>query len=168
MRAVTARFEPDRGHPFIDHSRILAGRQMRPVEEATWKEAGTTEHLGTTYPIPNGFTRVLRDLELHLSFRLALNNRDAVAHSVSDNEIGNLQADKIAAAKLAVDCKIEQSQIPEIAREFEPGADGPNLLWQQRPFLTNQPSLVPGYALRFDSRELDFGYEFSSIRPSHS
>ena len=30
------------------------------------------------------------------------------------------------------------------------------------------PSLVPGYALRFDGGELDFGHEFSSIRPSHS
>jgi hypothetical protein len=134
----------------------------------TWKETGTSEHLGTTYPIPNGFTRIFRDLELHWSFRLALNNRDAVADPVSNNEIGNLQADKITATQFAVDCKIEQSQIPEIAREFEPGADGPDLLWQQRAFLANQPTFIPGYALRFDGGEVDSGHELSSIRPSHS
>ena len=97
-----------------------------------------------------------------------MNNRDALADPVSNNEIGNLQADEITATQFAVDCKIEQSQIPEIAREFETGADGPDLLWQQRAFLANQPSLVPGYALRFGGGEMDFGQEFSSIRPPHS
>ncbi|MEP1355370.1 MAG: hypothetical protein ABJX32_00855 [Tateyamaria sp.] len=87
---------------------------------------------------------------------------------LSDNEIGNLQADKITAAQPAVDRKFEQSQIQKISGEFEPGADGSDLLWQQRALLTNQLFLVPGYVLWSHSGELDFGLEFSSIRPSHS
>ena len=168
MRAVAARLETDRGHPVTDHSRILTGRQMRPVEEPTWKEAGTTEHLGTTVPIPYGFTRVFRDLKLHRSVGLTLDYCDTVAYPVSDNEIGNLQADKITAAQLAVDRKIEQSQIPKIVREFEPGANGPDLLREQWTFLAYKPAFVPRPTLRFHSGELDFGHVSFSIRPSHS
>lgn len=112
--------------------------------------------------------RVFRNLGLHWSLCPALNKRYAVANAVSNNEIRNLQADEVTATQFAFDCKVEQSQIPQIAREFEPRADGLNLLWAQWPFRANQSPLVPWYTLRFDGVELDFGYQFSSIRPSYS
>lgn len=133
---------------------------------STWKDARTTEHLGTIYPISGGFTRVFRNLKPHWSLCLALNNRDAVADSVSDNEIDNLQKDEITATQFTVDDKIEQSQIPEIAREFEPGANGPDLPWKQRAFLANKPAFVPRTTLRLDDVALDFGHAFFSVRPS--
>lgn len=133
---------------------------------STWKDARTTEHLGTIYPILDGFTLVLRDLEPHWSFYLALNNLDAVADSISDNEIGKIQTSEITTTQYAVDGKTEQSQIPEIAREFKPGANGPDLPWKQRAFLANKPAFVPRTTLRLDGGALDFGHAFSSIRPS--
>ncbi len=104
------------------------------------------KHFWAANPIPDGITCVFRDLELHRPVSLALDDRDAVADPVSDNEFGNLQTDEITAAQLAVDRKVEQRQISEITGEFEPGADGPDLLWEQRTFLPNKPSLVPRVA----------------------
>lgn len=95
-----------------------------------------------------------------------MKNRNGVADSISDNEIDNLQKDEITATQFTVDDKIEQNQIPEIAREFEPGANGPDLPWKQRVFLANKPAFVPRTTLRLDDVALDFGHAFSSIRPS--
>ncbi|WP_170507038.1 hypothetical protein [Ruegeria arenilitoris] len=90
-------------------------------------------------------------------------SRHPVAHPISAYKIGDLQSDEVATPQLAVD-----RQIPEIACEFEAGADGPDLFWKQGSFLADQPSLVPGRTLRFEGGELDFGHELSSIRPSRS
>ena len=73
-------------------------------------------HLRSTNPVPDGFPRVFTDLELHRSFSLALDDRGTTANAINDHEIGHHQADEIAAAQFAVDGKVEQRQIPEVAR----------------------------------------------------
>ena len=125
-------------------------------------------HLGATYPTPDGLPRVLRDFELYRPVGLALYDCDTVSDAVPGDKISYFQTNEIAAAQLAVDRKVEQSQIPEVASQFEASTDGPDLLWEQRAFLANEPSLVPRTAILFDGGEFDLGHEFSLVRPSRS
>src|SRR5210317_1525151 len=67
---------------------------MGSVMEPAWKETGTPEHLGAAYPNPDGFARVFRHLELYRPVCLALYDRHAVAHPVSDYKIGDLQSNE--------------------------------------------------------------------------
>jgi hypothetical protein len=83
-------------------------------------------------------------------------------------KIGDLQSDEVATSQFAIDRQIEHRQVPEVASQFEPGANGPDLLWKQWTFLTNQSALVPGRALLLECGELNFGHELSSIHPSRS
>ncbi len=141
---------------------------MRSVVEAAWKEKRAPVHLRAPYPSPDRFARVFRHLELHRPVCLALYDRHAVAHPVSADKIGDLQSDEVTAAQLAIDRQIEHRQIPEVASQFDPGPNRPDLLWKQWTFLTDQSPFVLGCALLLDCGKLNFGHELSSIRPSRS
>lgn len=101
---------------------------MGTTVQPACKEIFASEHLSAANPIPDGIARVFRDFKLHRSAGLALDDRDTIAHSVSDNEINDLQPDQITGSQLAVYRQVEQRQIAHIASEFEPGADCPDLL----------------------------------------
>lgn len=166
--AITTRVEADGESPFPYQPCILPCRYMGSVTQSAWKEIGSPVHLGTANLVPDGSTGVFRQLELHRRLRLTKYNRCAFAHTGSDNEIADFQSDKVAASWLTVDCQIEHRQVSEVARQFEPRPNGPDLLRQQWSYLANQSSLVPRHALRFDSRELEFGHELSPIHPSRT
>ena len=141
---------------------------MRSVEYPARKQKGRSEHPWALHPSPDGFVRVFRYFELYRPVSFALNDGHAVAHPVSVDQIGDLESDKVATPQLAIDRQIEHRQIPEVASQFEPGPNGPDLLGKQWAFLTNQSPLVPRRTLWLDSGELNFGHEFSSIHPSRS
>ena len=141
---------------------------MRSIVDPAGKQKHTPDHLGRRNPVPDGLTRVFRDLELDWSLCLALDDRDTIADTAPNHEFGDLQPDEIAATQLAVDREVEQGEVPEIPRQFEAGAHRPYLLWEQRAFLARKPPFVPRAAFRFDSGKLDLGHEISSIRPSRS
>jgi hypothetical protein len=66
-----------------------------------------------------------------------LNNGNPIANSIANGEIVNPQADEIAPAQLAIDGKIKQGKVSQLVRKFEPGANGPELLWLQWPLLSD-------------------------------
>ena len=88
------------------------------------------EHLGATNPILDRIALVSRYVELQGSFRLALDNRYALGYLVSDNEIGDVESDEVAAGRLTVDRQVEHRMMPDVARQFEPSTNGPYLLWK--------------------------------------
>jgi uncharacterized protein YcgI (DUF1989 family) len=57
--------------------------------------------------------------------------------------VTHLQAHEIAAAKLAVDRKVEQSKIAFAALQLKPDPNCPNIFWLQRALLADQVTLVP-------------------------
>jgi len=111
---------------------------------------------------------MLGNFELYRALGLALNHRHTFADPVSCDKIGHFQSDEIATPQLAVEREIKQRQVPEIARKFEPGTNGPDLLRQQRTLLPDKPASIPSLLLRSDGGELDIGHEKSSTFPSRS
>lgn len=64
------------------------------------------------------------------------------------------------------DRAVEEGEIPEVSREFEPRADRPDLLRLLRALLADEPVLVPRRARRSDGRKLGSGHQLASIEPS--
>ena len=100
--------------------------------EPTWEEVVATAHFRGIDPLIHTESGVLGDLELYRAAGLALDNRHAFADVAADHQVGDLEANEIAATQLAVDREVEERQVAEIAREFEARTNGPNLLRQQR------------------------------------
>ena len=157
MRAVTAWIQTNRRDPIAHQARVLSCLYMRSFVKAAWEKKSASKHLRATYPGPDGLARVLRNLELDRPLGLALDNRHAFADPITNHKISDIQTNEVAASQLAIDRKIEECQVPEIAREFKPGADGPNLLREKRAFLTDKAPLVPRRAFRCDGGKLNFG-----------
>jgi len=111
---------------------------------------------------------VFGNFELYWPLGLTLDDRHTFTDPVSCDKIGHFQSDEIAAAKLAVDREVKQRQVPEIARKFKSGTNGPHLFREQRAFLANEPPLVLGPVFWLDCGKLDIGHEKSSTLPSHS
>jgi hypothetical protein len=59
-------------------------------------------------------------------------------------------------------------QVAQVVCELEPRANGPDLPWQERAFLADQPPLVPRRTLRSGCWKLDSGHGEVSIQPSHT
>ncbi|KIN76960.1 hypothetical protein Z950_1128 [Sulfitobacter mediterraneus KCTC 32188] len=90
--------------------------------------------------------------------RLALDNGHAFPNSVTDNEISDFKTNEVTTSQLAIDRKIKERQVPEVAREFQPGADGPDLFSEQWAFLADKSPLVPSPRFRFDGGKLNIGH----------
>lgn len=166
VRSVSPGLETDRRHPVPNEPRILPRGDGRSVVEPAREQEGATDHLGPRHPGRDRSTGVLRDFELNGALRLALDDGDAFADLIADNEVGDPETDEVTAAQLAVDGQVEQREIAQIARKFEASADRPDLLRQQGAFLADEPAAVPGAPLRLRGGELDLGHETSSIHPS--
>ena len=148
MCAIATRIKADRRHPITYKPRILPCRHVGPVVKPAWEEIGVSEHLGAANPVPDRVARVFRHFELKRASGLTLDDRYPLPKAFAGNEIRNLRADTVAPAQLSGDGQVERRQIPHVAGQFEPGTNGPDLLWEQRTFLSNQPSLVPSAAFR--------------------
>jgi hypothetical protein len=59
-------------------------------------------------------------------------------------DVGDAEADQVAAAQLAVDAEVEQRQVADAARELQRAANGPDILNPQRRLGADQLALVPG------------------------
>ena len=68
---------------------------------------------------------------------------------------------QIAAAKFAVNCEIEQSQLSRSPTLLEPEANRPNFLDFERGFLADDAALIPGASLRFGTEVIEFHLMFS-------
>ena len=72
------------------------------------------------------------DLKLDGTTGLLLDDNGACPDLRSGSKITNLDLEQIAAAKLIIDCQIEQSTITDAALAIEEEANSPNLLQRER------------------------------------
>ena len=79
--------------------------------EPAWEHEWTRKHLVGFDPREDGFARIFSQFKLHRSLGLALDHRNALPNAVVFYQVRNGQFHEIAAAQLAVDGHVEQSQI---------------------------------------------------------
>ena len=125
-------------------------------------------HLRRVRPIQDGCPRVLRHFELDRTPGLALDDRNPISDSAADHEVSDPQTDEIAAPELAVDREVEEGDVSQVSRKFETRSDGPDLFWQKRALLADEPALVPWRAYGSRCWELDSGHDEVSIQPSRT
>jgi hypothetical protein len=89
---------------------------------------------------------LFRDLEPDRTIGLVLDNCRSVSNLTAYGDVIDSNADEIAAAKLAVDGKVEHRQIAFGLLDLKSDTNGPDLFWSQRPLLSNKTGLVPGGA----------------------
>jgi hypothetical protein len=88
---------------------------MRFCPQATWEQVISFSEMATGYPGPDGGSGLLRDLELHRSPGLSLNDHSPIAYSAGNRDISDCDGDQVATSKLAVDGKIEKCQVPYLS-----------------------------------------------------
>lgn len=126
MRAVTTWFKANCRHPIAHEPAVLAGGDVQPIMEPAGEDKAAGKHLGRFDPRQDGIACVFGQFKLHRSLGLALDHRNALWHAIIFYPVRHRQSGKITAAQLAIDGDLEQSQIAQIARAFEPCPDCPN------------------------------------------
>jgi hypothetical protein len=112
-----------------DKARALTGRQVL-IGAATAGEQALTE-LATTDPkivvqcLPGPFGK----LEANGPPGLALANIGAVKCVAVGRDVIDAKRDEIAAPKLAIDCEIEERQIPHAPLQLQLGPYGPDMAY---------------------------------------
>src|ERR1700684_2850620 len=67
-------------------------------------------------------------------------------HAAPVANVSDPQLDEVAGSKLAVDGEVEQRQLAATVGELQADSNRPDLFEFQQCFLTDEPSLVPGFA----------------------
>ncbi len=137
MCAVALRIEADAGHPLVHDSSVLPRRHVRPRADATREQKVLLAKAATDDPRSQGIPSVFRYLELHWTCGLLLNNHRRIAHAAGRRYVADCDGDQIAASELAVDCEIEERQIPFSARHLKSCPDTPDLTRLQRRLLAD-------------------------------
>ena len=137
---------------------------------AVMKPAGEHEtaavHFRRLDPRGNSVPRVFRELELNGPLGFALGHGHSFTNAIIPHQVSDGQFDQIASAKLAINCHVEQRKIAQVARQFQPHADRPDLFRQQWSFLADDPALVSGSSFRGDSGKLDSWHSKLSNPPA--
>ena len=144
MRAIGARFQPDREHPVAHDPGILARGKVWASMETAWPEILTANHFGIVDPSLQRLARRVGDLEAHGFARLALRDRSAFFNAARRVHVVHLQANQIAASEFAVDGHVEQREIALVVGHFQPDADGPDMLGKKWPLLADDAAFVQG------------------------
>ena len=98
---------------------------------------GSYIHLVIDFLVPLG------DLEPNWSLDLALDDRSAFFHLARGIDIRGFELHEIASARLAVDGRIEERNVPMIFSDFQTHADRPDMFRHQRTLLSDDATLVP-------------------------
>lgn len=98
---------------------------------------------GSSHPVADCCSGLFSNFELDGPARLPLDHGGAVANMPSHTYVVDSQPHEIAAAQLAIDREIEQGEIAAMLFKLQSDPDGPDLLWFQRTFLTDEAALVP-------------------------
>jgi hypothetical protein len=118
VRAVERGIETDLMQPAVQQPRILAGAHMRlNTATAGEKVPGSVSALCSEIGI-HRLAGVLGEFEHHRPAGLLLANGRARDGTALRRNIGDTQADQVAAAQLAVDAEIEQRQIADAAGQL--------------------------------------------------
>ena len=127
----------------MDDAGVLPRRQVWLSPETAWEQILALASAEGGEPLADGRTGLLRNLELHRPASLLLNDGRAIANSPASKHVIDPQPDEISAPKSAVDRQIEHRKIASATLHLRPYSNGPDILWLQRPFLSDQPSPVP-------------------------
>lgn len=101
--------------------------------------------MGTLNPGQNRAARLLGNFKLHGPLGFLLHYDGSRNYSTTLRDVADTDTKQIAAAKLAIDCQIEQSQIAGTLLQLQPDAYGPDFLQLQWCFLTDELAFVPCY-----------------------
>jgi hypothetical protein len=132
---------------------------MRRARLPAGKQVLITAKLRLLQPDTDGGSRMFRQLNLHWPLRFPLNHHGSREYLGPMRNVAYPKADEIAAAKLAVDSRIEHGQIADCMCVLKVNSDSPDVLRLQGWFLSDELSLVPHFAFfrDFHDRFLDRG-----------
>jgi hypothetical protein len=103
---------------------------LRP--QAAREQVAAIAEVALRQPVLDRGTSKLGDFEVRRSPGLLLDHGAAVANPGTGAHVIHLQAHEIAAAKLAVDRKVEQSKIALTALQLKPDPNSPDIFRLQR------------------------------------
>src|SRR5690606_34253451 len=106
------------------------------------------------------------DLEANRLARLALGDGGALLDSPRREDVADLQADQVAAPKLAVDSHIEQRQVASVVCHLQADSDRPYVFRQQRALLADDAPLVPGRMFSPEYWKIVGGHGVTSCPPA--
>jgi hypothetical protein len=99
--------------------------------------------VGLAHPGFYGLSRLRGELELNGAAGLLLDDGGPFDGPTAVDDIGNLEADEIAASEFAVDRQVEQGELARVVLELEADADARDLREFQRWLLADQVAFVP-------------------------
>src|SRR3954452_18213404 len=120
---------------------------MRLRLRTAWKQVWPLAGAEGDHPLSDRAARLRRDLELHGTACLFLDDRRSVANPSAGTHVIDPQPHQVAASELAIDGQIEHRKIALTPLQLEANANDPDVLRPQGALLSDQPSLVPGCAL---------------------
>lgn len=85
-------------------------------------------------------------LEAHRFLRFALQYRRTLFDLTRCYDVDNLHLHQVIATKSAVDGHVEQREVAVVLCQLKPYSNCPDMLGFEWAFLTDDPSLVPGWA----------------------
>jgi len=94
-------------------------------------------------PVADGFAGLVGDLELDRAMRLLLHDDGSGQYVITLLDIAHAKSHEVAAAELAVDCQVEEGEIPGLLGELQAEPDGPDILQAQGRLLSKQLSPIP-------------------------
>jgi hypothetical protein len=97
-------------------------------------------------PVANRVSRLFGNFKLNRLARLLLHHHRPFGNARTMSNIPNLDLDEITTSQLAIDGKIEQSQITNLPGYLKPDANCPDSLQLEWWFLSCQFALVPGFS----------------------
>lgn len=102
---------------------------MWAVMKPAGKHDTAAEHFRRHDPRGNGIPRVFREFELNGSLCFTLNHVDPFANAIVPHQVIDGQFHQIASVNLTFNRRVEQSKIAQVACQFEPRVDRPDLFW---------------------------------------
>ena len=165
MGSVGTRLEADGRHPVANEPGVLACRNVQPLVEAPRPEVLRPDHRRVVQPCRDGLAGPLGDLETNRVPGLGLDDRGALLDLTCCEDIRDLQAYEVTAAQLAVDCEVEQREVPDAVRDLEAHPNSPDVFRQERTFLADETALVPGAPFGADGGKVCSRHGASSAPP---
>ena len=156
VSAILLRTEADRADPFVNQTRVLPCAHVacviNPARECIILDRASA-------PFERGQkagSHIAGDLELDGTTGLLLDDDRASPDLCSGDHIANPDLDQVAAAKLAVDCQIEQCPVPNTSLAIEEKANCPYLLLGERTLRADLLAGIPGARSRLASSNIEW------------
>lgn len=143
MGAVSTGIEANACRPLRDQAGILTGGQgtigatprgEQDISWALWKRPQV---------VIDSLASLFRDLERDRPARLSLTDGGSLGGIAARRDVIDTERDEIAAPQLAIDCEIEQGEVPYAATDHQSRPYRPNVLGLEWRLWTEITALVP-------------------------